>query len=129
MNARNFTPVVVMFALAITSMLAYSSGVTNKVFLFLFSGYGTSVAQETGTSKAVFTVKCYDDGKAALQGLKGVQKIETGFFYLNETDAVYYDAEVIMVEEGNSLEEGWNVRGNGEIVESYAPEKSLEIDG
>ena len=40
-------------------------------------GYGTALAQETGTAKVIFKVKCYDEGKAALQGLKGIQKIET----------------------------------------------------
>ncbi len=44
-------------------------------------------------------VKCYEDGNAALQGLKAVQKIETGFHYLNETDTVYNDLKVITVEE------------------------------
>ncbi len=99
MKPRFIRPVVVMFTLALTAMLAYAGGLASKAFSSLFSEYGTAVAQETGTSKIVFTVKCYDDGKAALQGLKGIQKIETGFHYLNETDTVYYDPKVITVEE------------------------------
>lgn len=100
MKSRLFTPVVVLFALALIAAFAYAGGgVAHKVFSSLVPGYGTAVAQETRTSKVVFTVKCYDDGKAALRGLKGVQKIETGFHYLNETDTVYYDPKVITVKE------------------------------
>ena len=99
MKSRLFTPVAVMFALALTVVMAYESGVSSRVFSALFSGYGSAVAEETGLSKTDFTVKCYDDGKADLQGLKGVQKIVTGFHYVNETDTVYYDQKVITVEE------------------------------
>ena len=65
-------------------------------------GNGTALAQEKGPSKAIFKVKCYDDGKSALQGLNGIQKIETGFHYLHETDTVYYDPKVITTEEMES---------------------------
>ena len=60
---------------------------------------GTAFAQENGTAKVVFKVKCYDEGKAALQGLKGINKIETGFHYIHETDTVYFDPMMITVEE------------------------------
>ncbi len=99
MKSRLFKPFIVLLAFAITAAFTYAGRLTNKVLSSFYSGNGTAVAQETGTSKVVFTVKCYDDGKAALRDLKGVQKIETGFHYLNETDTVYFDPKVITVEE------------------------------
>jgi copper chaperone CopZ len=56
-------------------------------------------SQRLETAEAVFTVKCYDEGKAALQGLKGIKKIETGIHYFKETDTVYYDPKAVTVEE------------------------------
>jgi len=38
-------------------------------------------------------------GKEALEGLKGVKKVDKGFRYLRETNTVYYDAEIITIEE------------------------------
>jgi len=38
-------------------------------------------------------------GKEALEGLKGVKKVETGFRYLKEINTVYYDPEIITIEE------------------------------
>ena len=67
--------------------------------LFLPFIEGNAFAQEKGTAKVVFKVKCYDEGKAALQGLKGIKKIETGFHYIHETDTVYFDPMMITVEE------------------------------
>ncbi len=58
---------------------------------------GTAFAQ--GTGKVIFKVRCYDEGKAALQGMKGIQRIETGFHYLHETDTVYFDPEAVTIEE------------------------------
>jgi copper chaperone CopZ len=60
---------------------------------------GTAIAQEQGTKKVIFRVRCYDEGKAALRGMKGIQRIETGFHYLHETDTVYFDPKVITVED------------------------------
>ena len=57
MKSRLFNPVVLSFALALITALAYAGIVTNEVFSSLFSGYGTAVAQETGASKVVFTVE------------------------------------------------------------------------
>jgi len=72
------------------------------MFLFVFSGVKMSYPQEQGTSKVVFTVKCYDEGKAALIGLEGVKKVETGIHYFKETDTVYYDPGTITVEKMES---------------------------
>jgi len=38
-------------------------------------------------------------GKAALEGLQGVNKVEKGFRNLKETNTVYYDPAIITVEE------------------------------
>jgi copper chaperone CopZ len=37
-------------------------------------------------------------GKAALEGLNGVKKVEKGFRYLREVNTVYYDPEIITIE-------------------------------
>lgn len=99
MKSRLFKPVIVLLVFVMIVALAYTGRLTKLVSSSFLSGSGTAVAQETETSKVVFTVKCYDDGKAALRELKGIQKIETGFHYLNETDTVYFDPKVITVEE------------------------------
>ncbi len=72
---------------------------TGNSLLSLIPDSGLVYARENGTSKVVFKVKCYDEGKSALQGLKGIKKIGTGFHYIHETDTVYFDPTVITVEE------------------------------
>jgi copper chaperone CopZ len=80
-----------LLALAISFLFLYSGGIIGSVT--------RSSASDSGMAKAVFKVKCYDDGKAALMGLKGVQKVETGYHYIYETDTVFYDPTVITIEE------------------------------
>lgn len=87
----------VLLTLSIFSLLPVSSGMTGIATLSPASGHGTVLAQEKRVSKVIFKVTCYDEGKAALQGLKGIQKIETGFHYLHETDTVYYDPKMITI--------------------------------
>jgi copper chaperone CopZ len=90
-----------LFLPALFSLILYSGsliGITTSPA----SEYGTAFAQESGVSKVIFKVKCYDEGKSALRGLKGIQKIETGFHYMHETDTVYYDPKVITIEEMES---------------------------
>ena len=67
--------------------------------LCLFSVYGVSLAQDAGTSKVIFYVQWYDIGKEALEGLKGVKRVEKGFHYFKEINTVYYDPAIITVEE------------------------------
>lgn len=67
--------------------------------LFLFSAYGGSLAQDAGTSKVIFNVKWFDVGKEALEGLKGVKRVEKGFRYLKEINTVYYDPAEITINE------------------------------
>ena len=38
-------------------------------------------------------------GQAALEGLKGVKKVEKGFRGFKEINTVYYDPDVITIEE------------------------------
>ena len=88
--------------LALFPSFRYSGELIGNMKPAFDSGYGSAFAQETGTSKVVFKVKCYDEGKGALQGLNGIRKVETGFHYLHETDTVYYDPKVITINEMES---------------------------
>ena len=99
MKTKYITRGFAVLAFALVSLLTYASGAAKTAFLALLSDDRASLAQESGTSKVIFKVKCYDEGKAALQGLKGVQKVETGFHYIHETDAVYYDPKLITIRE------------------------------
>ena len=67
--------------------------------MFLFSGYGVSLAKDAVTSEAIFYVKWFDVGKEALEGLKGVKRVEKGFRYFKEINTVYYDPAIITIEE------------------------------
>lgn len=96
MQRTLFTIFSVLLVLAIILLLQYS-GVT--IGMSPVSGHGTAFAQEDGLSRVIFKVKCYDEGKSALQGLKGIQKIEIGIHYLQETDTVYYNPNVITIED------------------------------
>lgn len=69
------------------------------ISLILFSGYRVSFSQERAESKAIFYVKWFDVGKEALEGLKGVTRVEKGFHNLKEINTVYYDPKVISIEE------------------------------
>lgn len=86
----------ILLALAIFTRLHHESPIRNAVLSSPFGG--TALAHEK-PSKVIFKVKCYDDGKRALLGLKGIQKIETGFHYIHETDTVYFDPKAVTVEE------------------------------
>jgi len=99
MQRTVFKTFSILLALAIFSLLMYSVSMISISDLSPRSHYGTAFAQDKGISKVIFKVKCYDEGKAALQGLKGIQKIETGFHYIHETDTVYYDSDVITLKE------------------------------
>jgi len=99
MNFKVLKSFVVTVLVVVIAMLAYLGGTASRIFMSFSRGPATALAAEEGTAKVIFAVKCYDDGKAVLQGLKGVQKIVTGFHYINETDTVYYDPKVITVED------------------------------
>ena len=90
--------------LGLAAVLSLSSGgmLRSARVLFAFVDDGTAAAQDKGMLKVIFKVKCYDEGKAALQGLNGIYKIETGFHYLHETDTVYFDPKAVTIEEMES---------------------------
>ena len=69
------------------------------IALFLVDGYRSSYSENPELSTAVFYVDWYDVGKAALEGLEGVKRIDKGFRHFKETNTVYYDATIITVEE------------------------------
>ena len=79
----------------ITTCLTFSV----LISLILFSEYRASFSQERAESKAIFYVKWYDVGKEALEGLKGVTKVENSFRNLKEINTVYYEPKVISIEE------------------------------
>jgi copper chaperone CopZ len=51
-------------------------------------------------------------GKAALEGLKGVKRVEKGFRRFKEINTVYYDSTLISIEEmEEALKEAGTYRG------------------
>jgi hypothetical protein len=70
------------------------------ISLFLITGSVFSLAEKKADiSKAVFYVAWYDVGKAALEGLRGVIRVEKGFRGFKEINTVYYDPALITIEE------------------------------
>lgn len=69
------------------------------IFLLLVIGSVSSYAEEADVSKVVFYVSWYDVGKAALEGLQGVIKVEKGFHGLKEINTVFYDPAIITINE------------------------------
>ena len=69
------------------------------LFLFIFSVYNVSFAQARAESKVTFYVSWYDVGQAALEGLKGVKRVEKGFRNSKESNTVYYDPSMITIKE------------------------------
>ena len=55
--------------------------------------------QDAAESKIAFTVQWYDVGKDALDGLQGVNKVDKGMHGFREINTVYYDPELITIEE------------------------------
>ena len=68
------------------------------IALFGISGSLVFADQEELDSKVTFTVQWYDVGKAALDGLQGVHKVEKGFRGSEEINTVYYDPDLITTE-------------------------------
>ena len=67
--------------------------------LIVLTGYGLVHADRDDLSTAVFFVKWYDVGQAALEGLDGIKTVKKGFHGFKEINTVYYDPAVITVEE------------------------------
>lgn len=83
------------------------------IFLLLVTGSVFSHAEEkAGVSKAVFYVAWYDVGKAALEGLQGVIRVEKGFRGFKEINTVSYDPALITIKEmEKALKEAGTYRG------------------
>ncbi len=99
MQRAFFKIFIVFITLAVLSLLLHSAGMISIAYLSPRPIHETAFAQDKEISKVMFKVKCYDEGKTTLQRLKGVQKIETGFHYVHETDTVYYDPKVITIKD------------------------------
>ena len=67
--------------------------------LSIIAGHRPAHAEKTELSTAVFYVGWYDVGKAALEGLEGIERIDNGFHNFKEINTVYYDASVITIKE------------------------------
>ena len=68
----------------------------------MFTGFAVSQAENSDISKGIFYVGWYDVGKAALEGLEGVIKVDKGFKDLKETNSVFYDPTLISVKDMES---------------------------
>ena len=67
--------------------------------LILADEYSSSRADNLQLSAGTFYVQWYDVGKAALEGLKGIKRIDKGFRESREINTVTYDASIVSVEE------------------------------
>ena len=73
--------------------------ITTIIAILLFNTLGSVPLAAEDSSMAVFYVKWYTVGKAALEGLPGVKKVTVGFKGFKEINTVYYDPRQITVEE------------------------------
>jgi predicted hydrocarbon binding protein len=83
------------------------------IFLLIITGSLSALAEEkAGVSKVVFYVAWYDVGKEALEGLRGVMRVEKGFLGFKEIDTVFYDPSLITIKEmEKALREAGTYRG------------------
>ena len=73
------------------------------ITLPLNAGHQPAFAENLELSTVVFYVGWYDVGKAALEGLEGIKRIENGFHNSKEINTVYYDASTVNIEEIENL--------------------------
>lgn len=78
MNKRIYT--LLLFAVIVT---------------IVYSGFCNAVAAEP--SRVSFVVRCFDVGKAALEGRRGVIAVENSWQGLSEINRVSYDASMVDV--------------------------------
>jgi hypothetical protein len=82
------------------------------IILPLVDSYHPSLAENAEPSTVVFYVGWYDVGKAALEGLEGIKRIDKGFYNSKEINTVYYDASKITIEEmEDALKKSGTYRG------------------
>jgi copper chaperone CopZ len=90
-------PSAVLTVLVLCALIVFfGNRVTGKS---LTSFAAPALAQDAGAAKAVFVVHCYDEGKTALEGMKGVKKVDKGFRHFREINTVYYDPAEITIPE------------------------------
>ena len=58
-----------------------------------------SLAEEAQQGKATFYVHWYDVGKSALEGLKGVNHVTSGFHGAREINTVLYNPDLVSIEQ------------------------------
>lgn len=68
------------------------------ITLVVVDGNKSSFAENPQLSTVTFYVQWYDVGEAALEGLKGIKRIDKGFHNLKEINTVYYEASIISIE-------------------------------
>ena len=68
------------------------------ITFFVIDGYRPSYSENPELSTVIFYVQWYDVGKAALEGLEGIKRIEKGFHDFKEINTVYYEASKINIE-------------------------------
>ena len=69
------------------------------ILLGIGIGYMDSHGGDASWAKTTFYVYWYDVGKSALEGLKGVKKVENGWQNLKEINRVYYDPAAVTIDE------------------------------
>ena len=65
----------------------------------IFIGGVLTYAENPESSKVVFFVSWYDVGKAALEGLNGIEKVDKGFHDFKEINTVWYNPALIGIDE------------------------------
>ena len=76
------------------------------IFVLIAVGTGVYAQQPLADAEVTFHVAWYDVGKAALDGLDGVKKVDKGIqrnkLWFKETNTVVYDPQQITVDEMKS---------------------------
>ena len=84
----------------------YSPFFKITLFVFVAAGAGAYAQQPATEAEVTFHVAWYDVGKAALDGLDGVKKVDKGIqrnrLWFRETNTVVYDPQQITVDEMKS---------------------------
>ena len=67
--------------------------------ILIFIGNVQPVVENPAGAKVVFYVSWYDVGEAVLEGLKGVELVNSGFDDFTETNTVWYDPALIRIDQ------------------------------
>ncbi len=84
--------------------------------------YMDSQAKDASLTQATFYVYWYDVGKSALEGLKGVKKVENGWHNSKEINRVYYDPAAVSIDDMEAaLEKAKTYQGTAGVAEDKWP--------